>query len=111
MSERMVEYVAKRLDRGSEIFSGRRRPGGIVREYRKLCGDKKLDQDLRLLLAVEAVGEKCSAGALPDATTKMLGPIAKELRTEKLILKSSEDRRAREPERGLYRSESRAAPI
>ncbi len=78
--------MKKRLDRGSEILFGSRHSGGIVTEYRKLHDDKNSDQDLR----------RWSAGALLEAMTKMLGPIAKELRTEKMTLKSSVDRELRE---------------
>ncbi len=36
-------------------------------------------------MVVEATGEKVRAGALMDAMQKMLGPSAKELKTQKLI--------------------------
>ena len=105
-SKRMVDYITDRLDRGSEIFFGSRHSGGLITEYKRLSDDNHQVLDLGLLLVVQASGEKRSAGVMMEAMWKVLGPIDKDLDSEKMILTSAEERRAKESQKEPYRGNS-----
>ena len=76
----MVDYIRDRLDRGSEIFFGSRHSGGLITTYSLVEDSIRQIVDLKLVLVVEATGEKWSAEMLMEAMRKMLGPIDKDMR-------------------------------
>ena len=88
-SKRMVDYIRDRLGRGSEIFFGSRHSGGLITTYSLVEDSNRQIVDLKLVLVVEATGEKWSAGMLMEAMRKMLGPIDKDMRDDEKKIRLS----------------------
>jgi hypothetical protein len=73
-SNRMVKYVMKRLDRGSEIFFGSKSSGSIIVRYDTVEG---CEDELVLNVERNKTGH-WSRGALEGVLNQIVGPIARD---------------------------------